>query len=153
MKKIFIGADHGGFELKTELCDYLTTQFVEFEDLGIYSSDSVDYPDIASKVCNLVNKDNNSFGVLICGTGVGISIAANKHRNIRAALCHDTYTAKMARAHNDANVLCMGGRIIGKEVAKEILSVFLSVDFEGGRHKRRLDKITDLEKTEFNQPV
>ncbi|MBN2723089.1 MAG: ribose 5-phosphate isomerase B [Deltaproteobacteria bacterium] len=145
MKKIYIGADHGGFDLKSELCEYLTTTFVEFEDIGVYNTDSVDYPDIATKVCKMVDSDPNSLGVLMCGTGIGISIAANKHRNIRAALCSDTYSARMARAHNDSNVLCMGGRVVGSELAKDILSTFLKSEFEGGRHKRRIDKISELE--------
>ncbi len=144
--KIYIGSDHGAFELKEILKEELEILNVNFEDCGCFDKSSVDYPDIAEITCKKVLKDQNSLGILMCGTGIGISISANKINGIRAALCHNEYTAKMARHHNDANVLCMGGRVIGTEVAKEILRTFLKNEFEGDRHEKRVKKIMDLEK-------
>ena len=136
---IIIGSDHGGFALKQQLIDYLTQKGVRFVDKGTFTEDSVDYPDIAQAVCDEIG--DGDLGVLICGTGIGISIAANKHAGIRAALCCTEYSAKMAREHNDANVLCLGGRVIGVETAKAILDEFLSSSFSGGRHLNRVSKI------------
>lgn len=142
---IAIGSDHGGFELKTHIMEYLKNQGVELFDFGTYSEDSCDYPDIAEKVANAVAAGEYEKGILICGTGIGISIAANKVKGIRAALCGDVYSAKMTRKHNDANILCMGGRVTGRELAFMICDTFLSEAFEGGRHQNRIDKIHKLE--------
>ena len=143
---IAIGSDHGGFELKTHVIKYLKEQGIELFDFGIYSEDSCDYPDVAEKVAKAVANGEYEKGILICGTGIGISIAANKVDGIRAALCGDVYSAKMTRKHNDANILCMGGRVTGRELAFMICDTFLSEEFEGGRHQNRIDKIHALEK-------
>jgi len=142
---LYIGSDHGGFDLKQQLIKYLQEKNVEFKDVGCYDKTSVDYPDLAQKVAEEVISNTGSKGLLICGTGIGVSLAATKVNGIRAALCHDNYTAKMAREHNDANILCIGGRVTGDEVAKDMLDIFLSTEFAGDRHQRRLDKITALE--------
>lgn len=143
---IYIGCDHGGFALKQEIFKYIKEDLVlEIEDLGCYDTSSVDYPDYAEKVCKKV-VDENARGILICGTGIGISIAANKIDGIRCALCSEPFSAEMTRKHNNANVLAMGGRTTGVELAKSIVKAFLSTDFEGGRHQNRLDKIAVLEK-------
>lgn len=144
--KLYIGCDQGAFELKNELLKVLEDEFKNYEvkDMGIFTKESVDYPDIAKLVCDEVLK-NDAKGILLCGTGIGISIAANKIKGIRCALCHETYTAKMARMHNDANVLAMGGRTTGIEIACEILRTYLNTEFAGDRHKRRVDKIMALE--------
>ena len=141
---IYIGCDHGGYSLKLELMRYLEKNGFEFSDMGC-NGEAVDYPDIAEKVCEKVLESEENKGILICGTGIGISIAANKIKGIRAALCADWYSAKYTRLHNDANVLCMGGRVIGSGTAEEIVRVFLSTEFEGGRHAARVDKIMALE--------
>lgn len=143
---IAIGSDHGGFELKTHIIKYLTEQGIELFDFGTYTEDSCDYPDIAEKVAKAVANGEYEKGILICGTGIGISIAANKVDGIRAALCGDVYSAKMTRKHNDANILCMGGRVTGRELAFMICDTFLSEEFEGGRHQNRIEKIHALEK-------
>ncbi len=145
-RKIFIGADSAGFALKEELREYLTAKGYEVVDCGTDSSESCHYPEFASAVCRGVQADlAGSFGVLICGTGVGMSMCANKHDGIRAALCGDTYSAKMTRRHNDANVLCMGARVIGSCLATDILDAFLENEFEGGRHKVRVDMMMQIE--------
>lgn len=145
--KLVIGSDHGAVELKEEIKDLLKAEFpeVEFEDMGTFGKESVDYPDIAEKVCTPVAKGDADRGIVLCGTGIGISIASNKIKGIRAALCHETYTAKMSRQHNNANILAMGGRTTGPEIAKEIVRVWLTTEFEGGRHERRVNKIMALE--------
>lgn len=143
---IAIGSDHGGFLLKEELIKYLNSNGYEFEDFGTYDENLVDYPDIADKVCNAITSKKCELGILVCGTGIGMNMCANKHRGIRAAQCSDTFSAKMTRIHNDANVLTLGGRIIGPELAKDILKEFLTNEFEGGRHKLRVDKMMSLEK-------
>lgn len=142
---IAIGSDHGGFELKTHIIKYLEGQGVELFDFGTYSEDSCDYPDIAEKVAKAVANGEYEKGILICGTGIGISIAANKVKGIRAALCGDVYSAKMTRLHNDANILCLGGRVTGRELAFMICDTFLNEKFEGGRHQTRIDKIHAIE--------
>lgn len=139
--KIFIGVDHAGFEIKSHISDYLLSQNIEVVDLGVYSKDRVDYPDIAKKVCSALLESEDSFGILVCGSGIGMSIAANKFKGIRAALCHDGYSAKMCRAHNDANVLCLGQRVVGVGVVESIIDNFLDTKFEGGRHSCRVGKI------------
>ena len=138
---IAIGCDHGGYELKLEIKKYLDEKGIEYKDNG----ESCDYPDIAKDVCKLIQNGDAEKGILICGTGIGISIAANKHKGIRAALCTDSYMAQFTRLHNDSNVLCMGGRVIGGGVAVQITEAFLTTEFEGGRHQRRIDKISALE--------
>ncbi|MBQ7793270.1 MAG: ribose 5-phosphate isomerase B [Clostridia bacterium] len=142
---IAIGSDHGGFELKTHIIKYLEGQGVELFDFGTYSEDSCDYPDIAEKVAKAVSNGEYEKGILICGTGIGISIAANKVKGIRAALCGDVYSAEMTRLHNDANILCLGGRVTGRELAFMICDTFLNEKFEGGRHQTRIDKIHAIE--------
>lgn len=144
MKKILIASDHGGYDLKT----YITNQYakenpnLEFEDLGPDSSQSVDYPDFADKLCHKMKESSHyEFGILICGSGQGMSIRANKFSHIRAALCWSEEIARLSRAHNNANVLCMGGRFISEQEAKRILDVFLNTDFEGGRHTNRVEKL------------
>jgi ribose 5-phosphate isomerase B len=139
--KYFIGTDHAGFEVKPFVIEYLQKKGIEVEDLGCYSSESVDYPDYAHKVAEAVLANPDSKGILICGSGIGMSLAANKHKGIRAALCHDYYTAAMARRHNDANILCFGARIVGLGVIESILEGWLTNEFEGGRHERRVKKI------------
>ena len=141
---IAIGSDHAGYALKCEMIKHLEEKGVQFIDCGC-NGESVDYPDIAEKTCEKVISGEADKAVLICGTGVGISISANKIKGIRAALCGDWYSAKYTRLHNDANVLCMGGRVIGAGLAAEIVDVFLDTESEGGRHARRVDKIMKLE--------
>ena len=139
--KYFIGTDHAGFEVKPFVIEYLQKKGIEVEDLGTYSTESVDYPDFAHKVAEAVLANEGTKGILICGSGIGMSLAANKHKGIRAALCHDYYTAEMARRHNDANILCFGARIVGLGVIESILEAWLNHEFEGGRHERRVKKI------------
>jgi len=145
MTKIFIGSDHGAFLMKEFLKKELEKKEIKYEDCGCFDESSVDYPDIAKVTCQKILKNPKNKGILLCGTGIGISISANKIKGIRAALCHNEYTAQMAREHNDANVLCLGGRVIGFETAKLILNKFLLSKFLGERHLRRLDKIKQLE--------
>ena len=143
---IALGADHGGYELKCHLLKYLEDKNIEVKDFGCFSEDSVDYPDIAKEVCESINEKECECGILVCGTGIGISIAANKIDGIRAAHCHDVYSAEMTKRHNNSNVLCMGGRVIGRELAFKIIDAWLGAEFEGGRHQTRIDKIHALEK-------
>lgn len=137
---IAIASDHGGFELKEALKAAFTD--INWLDLGTNSSDSVDYPDYAAKMAEAIDAGKVQQGVLICGTGIGISIAANRYAHIRCALVHDVTTARLTRLHNDANVMAFGGRVIGVEVAKDALEAFLNTEFEGGRHQRRVDKMS-----------
>jgi ribose 5-phosphate isomerase B len=139
---IAIAADHGGFDLKTLLIPEIAALGYEVLDLGTKGPESVDYPDFAQKLALAVEAGQVARGVLICGTGIGISIAANRHRGVRAAVCHDATTARLARQHNDANVLALGARVLGAEVAKECLKIFLGTEFEGGRHSRRIAKMS-----------
>ena len=143
--KIVIGCDHGGLEHKNAIAEHLKSRGFEVVDCGIYENKSVDYPDIAVKVCEQITSGNCERGILVCGTGIGMSMAANKCRGIRAALCSDTYSAKFTRLHNDSNVLCMGARVLGTGLALEIVDMFSNTDFEGGRHQLRVDMITALE--------
>ena len=150
--KIAIGADHGGFELKESIKEHLNESGnYEIIDYGTYSTESVDYAAIAFKVGNAVTADSseNILGILCCGTGIGISMAANKVKGVRAACCSDYFSAKLTRAHNNANILCMGGRVVGPGLANELVDVFLSTEFEGGRHQRRIDQITAIENGTF----
>lgn len=139
--KIAIGSDHGGFEMKEIVASLLTNLGYEFNDVGCFSKYSVDYPEICQKVCALVQEKKCESGILICGTGIGMSIAANRYRDIRAALCHEAYTSKMSREHNNANILCLGGRVLGIEIALDIVHTWLTTPFAGGRHQRRLDML------------
>lgn len=141
---IAIGCDHGGYQLKLEIMKFLDSKNVEYKDYGC-NGEPIDYPDIAEKVCTEVISGNAEKAILICGTGIGISMAANKIKSIRAAVCSDWYSAKYTRLHNDANVICMGGRTIGAGLACELVDVFLNTAFEGGRHAVRVGKITKLE--------
>lgn len=143
---IAIGCDHGGFELKNHVIKYLQDKGYEVKDYGTYSEESVDYPDCAKPVCEAVISGEAENGILFCGTGIGISIAANKYKGIRAALCSDVYSAKMTKQHNNANIICMGGRVIGRELAFMIVDVWLETEFEGGRHANRIAKIHEIEK-------
>jgi len=138
---VAIAADHGGFELKSALVPVLQALGFAVLDLGTSNGESVDYPDFADAVAAALNDGRAARGVLICGTGIGISIAANRHAGVRAAPCHDGLTARLARQHNDANVLALGGRLIGIETAKDCLANFLQTPFEGGRHARRVAKL------------
>ena len=147
---IAIGSDHAGYALKCEVIKHLEEIGVEYIDCGC-DGERVDYPDIAEKTCEKVTSGECKYAILICGTGVGISMSANKVRGIRAALCGDWYSAKYTRLHNDANVLCMGGRVIGAGLACEIVDVFLNTDFEGGRHTARVEKITKLEEKQYGK--
>lgn len=142
---IAIGADHGGFELKEHIKKHLDELGLEYKDYGTYSEESVDYPDCAKPVCEAVMDRTADKGILICGTGIGISIAANKHKGIRAALCSDVYSAKMTKVHNNANVICLGGRVTGRELAFMIVDAWLNAEYEGGRHQARIDKIHAIE--------
>ncbi len=139
--KIGIASDHGGFELKEFLREYLKKSGIDVSDFGCYSLESVDYPDFAHKLCNELLKGNISRGILICGTGLGMSITANRYKGIRATLCNDLFSAIMSRRHNNSNVLVMGGRVVGKDLSVEILKRWLEEVFEGDRHVRRLNKI------------
>ena len=149
MRKIYIGADSAGYTLKEEIKNYIASKGYEVEDCGTDSTASCHYPEFAAKVCKSVQSElEGSFGILICGTGVGMSMCANKFDGIRAALCGDTYSAKMTRQHNDANVLCMGARVIGSCLAQDIVDSFLDNGFEGGRHAVRVGMIADIEKSQ-----
>jgi ribose 5-phosphate isomerase B len=140
-KKFYIATDHAGYAIKAYVKEIVTKLGHEIVDLGPDSADRVDYPDYAKKCANAVLEDKGSFGILICGTGIGISISANKIPGIRAALCHDHYTAKLTRQHNDANILCFGERVVGKGVIEDMIEAFASTEFEGGRHASRVAKI------------
>lgn len=140
-----IGCDHAGVGLKNEILPILEELVIEWKNFGTDSEESVDYPDFGEKVAEEVSKGNFDRGILICGTGIGMSIVANKFPGIRAALCNDAYSAKMSRLHNDANVLILPGRVIDNEAAKIIVKIWFSTPFEGGRHQRRLDKIKAIE--------
>jgi ribose 5-phosphate isomerase B len=144
--RIAIGSDHGGYQLKEEIKKALLEKKYEIKDFGTHSTDSCDYPDIALPLAQAVAAGEFDKGILICGTGIGISIAANKVPGIRAALCHDTFSARASREHNDANILALGERVIGKGLALEIVDVWLASEFSGGRHQKRVDKIAAIEK-------
>lgn len=143
--KIAIGSDHAGFELKKEIIALLSDLGIESIDFGTNGPESVDYPDIGIKVSEAVSNKKIERGILICGTGVGMSIVANKFPGVRASLCNDLFTAKMSRLHNDANILVLGGRIVGKDLAKEIVKTWINTPFEGERHCIRLNKIAQIE--------
>ncbi|PNV83557.1 MAG: ribose 5-phosphate isomerase B [Sulfurimonas sp.] len=142
--KFYIATDHAGLELKDYTVELLKEKGHEVMDLGPFSKERVDYPYYALKVCKAVLEDTGSHGILICGSGIGMSMAANRHSGIRAALCHDAYTATVARGHNDANVLCLGERVIGEGVCESILDAWVDGSFEGGRHTARVEKIEKI---------
>lgn len=142
--KVALASDHAGYDLKETIKSYLTEKKYEVIDLGPYSSDSVDYPDFAKKLTNEVLTKKAEFGIGICGTGIGISISCNRVKGIRAALCSEPVSAELTRKHNNANILNLGARIVGDELAKGIVEVFLNTEFEGGRHQRRIDKIESM---------
>lgn len=146
--RIAIASDHGGFELKEKLVAYLEEKGIEVRDFGCNSLESVDYPSYGFKIGEVVSDDSFDRGIVICGTGIGISIAANKVKGIRCALCHNVFTAEATRLHNDSNVLALGGRIVNEELAKEIVDVWLNTEYEGGRHDRRINKLKEYE--EYN---
>lgn len=146
--KLAIGSDHGGFRLKEAIKTYLLDHDYEVTDFGTESEDSCDYPDFALPVAQAVAKGEYDRGILICGTGIGIGIVANKVKGVRAALCHDTFSAEACRNHNDANILTMGERIVGEGLALKIVETFLNSEFEGGRHQIRVDKIKALEENQ-----
>lgn len=143
--RFYIGTDHAGIDLKDATVVMLRSKGHEVEDLGPYNKDRVDYPDYAVKVCESVLENAGTQGILICGSGIGMSMSANRFHGIRAALCHDAYTAQMARNHNDANVLCFGERVVGHGVAESIVDSWIASSFEGGRHCGRVDKIEAIE--------
>lgn len=143
--RIALGCDHGGLEHKNAILKHLSERGFEVTDYGIYEQVSVDYPDIAVKLCDSIVKGENELGILVCGTGIGMSIAANKVKGIRAAACSEHFSAKYTRLHNNSNVLCLGGRVIGVGTAIELADLFVDTEFEGGRHQTRVDKITAIE--------
>ncbi len=143
--KIAIGCDHGGLEHKDAIVEHLKGRNFEVQDFGIYEQKSVDYPEIAKKVADSVVSGDNTLGILICGTGIGMSLAANKVKGIRAAVCSEHFSAKYTRLHNNSNILCLGGRVIGIGTALELVDIFVDTEFEGGRHQRRIDMITAIE--------
>lgn len=142
---IALGSDHAGFQLKEQVISFLKSSGLNYKDFGVYNEENADYPDQATLVVQAIESGESTFGILICGTGIGMSIVANKHRGIRAALCSEPYSARLAREHNNANVLTMGSRVIGPGMAAEIVSIFIQTEYAGGRHERRLGKIEKLE--------
>lgn len=147
--KVALGCDHGGFNLKSAVIEYLKEKNIEYTDFGCYDESSVDYPVYAHKVATSVANKECTLGILCCGTGIGISIAANKVDGIRAAVCTDEFMAEMTRRHNDANILCMGGRVISEQQAVKFADIFLNTEYEGGRHAKRVSMITAIEQGTF----
>ncbi len=143
--KITIGCDHAGFALKRHVIEHLQSRGVEVIDVGTHSTESCDYPLIASLVCQSIQNGEAELGILICGTGIGMSMAANKHRGIRAAACSDTFSARLTRVHNNANILCFGERVVGMGLACDLVDNFIDAEFEGGKHQRRVDMISAIE--------
>ncbi|MDC0876298.1 ribose 5-phosphate isomerase B [Candidatus Pelagibacter sp.] len=141
MKKIFISSDHAGYKLKETIKSYLSKKKLSFQDMGPYNSDRVDYPDYAHKVAKKVKIDKNNIGILVCGSGMGMNIAANRHKNIRAAQCFNLRSTKLSRLHNDANIITLGSRVLTKKIALSCVGIFLNTKFEGGRHSKRIKKI------------
>ena len=151
IKKITIGCDHAACELKAQVIEHLKERGIESIDVGTYSSDSCNYPDYAHKVCKNVQDGVTELGILICGTGIGMSMAANKHKGICAAVCSDTFSARLTREHNNANVLCFGARVVGMGLAFDLVDNFIDAEFEGGKHQTRVDMITAIEDAESNR--
>ena len=145
MKKIVIGCDHAALELKNKVISHLNSRGFDICDVGTYTSDSCNYPDFASAACVKLQKGEAELGILICGTGIGMSMAANKHRGIRAACCSDTFSAKATREHNNANILCFGERVVGVGLALQLVDIFLDTDYLGGRHEARVQMLADIE--------
>lgn len=150
-KKITIGCDHAGYELKLKVIEHLKERGIEVIDVGTDSTASCDYPAIAHKLCQNIQNGTTELGILICGTGIGMSMAANKHRGIRAAACSDTFSARLTRLHNNANVLCFGERVVGMGLALDLVDNFIDADFEGGKHQRRVDMIAAIEAEETSR--
>ncbi len=149
MEKILaIACDHGGYELKNAIIEQLKEKGIAYKDFGCYSSASVNYPDYAKVLCQSIQSGECYRGILVCGTGIGMSIAANKHRGIRAACASDAFSVKYTRMHNDSNVLCLGGRVVGIGLGLELADIFINTEFEGGRHQARVDMIAAIEKSE-----
>lgn len=146
--RIYAGSDHAGLDLKRHLVAYLRARGVEVEDVGTHDGASTDYPDWGARVARAVASGEATFGLLVCGSGQGMAMAANRVPGVRAAVVADTFSARATRAHNDANVLCIGQRVVGHGLAESIVDAFLDAPFEGGRHQRRIDKLTELEKKE-----
>lgn len=146
---LVIGSDHGGYELKNAILELLRERKIDCADLGTNGPESVDYPDFATKVATAVASGEADAGILICGTGIGMSITANKFSGIRAALVHDEFTAQMAREHNNANILVLGGRVLSAETGKRLVDIWLGTEYEGGRHQNRLDKISAIEQQQI----
>ena len=149
-KKITVGCDHAGLGLKKIVTLHLRERGFEVLDVGTHTTDSCDYPQIAHALCQNIQNGTTELGILICGTGIGMSMAANKHRGIRAAACSDTFSARLTRVHNDANVLCFGERVVGMGLALDLVDAFIDAEFEGGKHQRRVDMITQIEVSESN---
>ena len=147
MDLIEIASDHGGFSLKVDIVSFLNELDYEVNDMGPKNQNAVDYPDYAIRIAQAVTQNSDSRGILICGTGIGMSIVVNRFPGIRGTLCSDLYTAKLCREHNDSNILIMGGRVVGHGLAREIVKVWLSTPFEGGRHQKRLDKINQFDES------
>ena len=150
IKKIVIGSDHAALTLKKQVIAHLESRGIEVNDVGTYTLDRCDYPDYAHEVCKRVQSGEYELGILICGTGIGMSMAANKHKGIRAACCSDAFSARLTREHNDANVLCFGERVVGIGVATDLVNNFIDTDFVGAQHTARIEKIAAFEKAEFN---
>ena len=142
-KTIVLGSDHAGFHLKEMLCEYVANKGYNVINVGTDSEESCDYPVFAGKLCKTIKEGKADLGILVCGTGVGMSMAANKYKGIRAACCSDTFSARLTRVHNDANVLCFGERVVGAGLATELVDAFLGAEFEGGKHKRRIAMFED----------
>ena len=151
IKKITIGCDHAACELKAQVIEHLKERGIESIDVGTYSSDSCNYPDYAHALCKNIQEGVTELGILICGTGIGMSMAADKHKGIRAAVCSDTFSARLTREHNNANVLCFGARVVGMGLAFDLVDNFIDADFEGGKHQKRVDMITAIEEAECNR--
>ena len=141
MKKIFISSDHAGFKLKEEIKSHLSKKNISFKDMGPFNDDRVDYPDYAHKVARKVKTNKSNVGILVCGSGMGMNIAANRHKNIRAAQCFNLKSTKLSRLHNDANIITLGSRLLNKKLALNCVNTFLNTKFEGGRHSKRIKKI------------
>jgi ribose 5-phosphate isomerase B len=146
MLPIVIASDHAGFSLKEQVKKHLEEKGIEYKDLGTNSAESVDYPEYASKLCKEIQEGRSDLGILVCGTGIGMSMVANKHKGIRAACVSDVFSAKATRMHNDANVLCFGERVVGAGLAFELVDAFLATEYEGGRHQRRVDMVNSFDK-------
>ena len=149
MKKLIIGCDHAAPELKAQVRDHLIARGFDVLDVGVHTTDSCNYPDIAHALCEKLQSGERELGILICGTGIGMSMAANKHIGIRAACCSDTFSARLTREHNDANVLCFGARVVGPGLALDLADAFVDTEFQGGKHKTRVDLITAIEQTQL----